>query len=684
MQPVNVTINLDDLKILTEVEKKYLYLLFTTNPQANYFPANNQYIVHDEYGNRIAIKLSKDIITNDNKTEYSVVSKFLGKGVWGSVSLLTKQLMTFDHKDKKVNISEYEHKRVVKTMSSADADKRYAVRMELEAASGLKLEGFQLLQTLQTPQGQIPYTCAYFMKGKHSQGKLPDLLKKSPGLDTPQGHSEIIVRQLFDLYERFHSKGYSHNDIKPNNCIYDIDSNGRAKAFWIDIGFSAPSGTQCLGTPRYYSPEVAAGYKSTCESDIFSLAVCILVQCGFPHTDRFTRMDQITSWSVRDGMLQQGIKEAVASGKINPDMAKMLKQMLSFNPSDRPTARDLAIGFAKQANIPLKRLKIQQIENLVQSCRLSHQDLINIIAQLEQTGLFDNNEIQQLKFQINISEHPKMRSLQNLQAELNGRIMKARQYLQLQKIMQRCLQKEELLLLSKQELLSLQQQLQSIDLPDLQLKRNQLNKVITDRITFLQQNELRQIEQQLTSRELPQLSIEQSLQTKPQSRPQPQPQLLPSVAVVTTEASATGNARQLQPLSDVDKKAKQNIKKELDSYIEHVKGSFSQQDKAEVIRNLEEIKDKLKSVEDKNDWKEFKDYFNDRKEKCFGHHDPVALSYLKTIMMWLSSILVVPVIGYIASGNAGMYVHKPHGRSVSKKIETEIEGTSSDNGPSNS
>ena len=92
-----------------------------------------------------------------------------------------------------------------------------------------------------------------------------------------------IGSALLDALEAAHDRGLVHRDIKPSNVL--LSTAGAVKL--ADFGIAKATDTtdpgltmsgQVLGTPRYLSPEQAAGEPATPASDLYSLGA-VLYEC---------------------------------------------------------------------------------------------------------------------------------------------------------------------------------------------------------------------------------------------------------------------------------------------------------------------------------------------------------------------------------------------------------------------
>ena len=67
-----------------------------------------------------------------------------------------------------------------------------------------------------------------------------------------------FVKDLAAGLEHIHNLGFSHNDIKIDNCIICLNENGEQTLKLIDfetMGEHKTNETRVIGTRRYFSPE---------------------------------------------------------------------------------------------------------------------------------------------------------------------------------------------------------------------------------------------------------------------------------------------------------------------------------------------------------------------------------------------------------------------------------------------
>lgn len=152
-----------------------------------------------------------------------------------------------------------------------------------------------------------------------------------------------IVFEISEALEYVHAHGVIHRDITPSNIML-VDygttfSRPRARLtdFGIAIDASAnPGGDRVTnGTAAYLSPEQASSQPLTPASDIYSLGL-VLLEC-------FTGALAFPGTPV-DSALRRLAEDPVVPKTVPRAWATLIKSMTRRNPSERPTAAEVAIA----------------------------------------------------------------------------------------------------------------------------------------------------------------------------------------------------------------------------------------------------------------------------------------------------------------------------------------------------
>lgn len=116
-----------------------------------------------------------------------------------------------------------------------------------------------------------------------SGGELYDRIVDSEDNHYGEKTAADVVRQILEATSYFHKMRIIHNDLKPDNFLFDADNNLKV----IDFGMSKRLPRMkflhdLVGTPYYTAPEVILGEYSTA-ADIWSIGVVVYVMLfGYP------------------------------------------------------------------------------------------------------------------------------------------------------------------------------------------------------------------------------------------------------------------------------------------------------------------------------------------------------------------------------------------------------------------
>lgn len=159
-------------------------------------------------------------------------------------------------------------------LMAADTEDRaeYEARFhqEAKAAGGLNHPNIVTIHDVGR-EGDVAYMAMELLDGVD----LRELMKRDPlSLDLALD----IGAQVADALAFAHDQGIVHRDIKPGNIMILRGRHAKIMDFGIARMRLADSLTQAgsmLGSPKYMSPEQAAGQRADHRSDIFSLGVTL-------------------------------------------------------------------------------------------------------------------------------------------------------------------------------------------------------------------------------------------------------------------------------------------------------------------------------------------------------------------------------------------------------------------------
>ncbi len=188
------------------------------------------------------------------------VERLLGRGGMGAVYLACELAL-----DREVAI------KVLPPERGADEESRARFRREARTAARLAHPNIVPLITFGEVNGLAYYVMGY-VRGESLAARMRREGRMEPG------EVARVCAEIADALDYAHRQGVVHRDIKPDNVLIDEDSG---RAMLTDFGVARAQGNPSLtsagaivGTPRYMSPEQAAGASNVdARSDLYSLGV---------------------------------------------------------------------------------------------------------------------------------------------------------------------------------------------------------------------------------------------------------------------------------------------------------------------------------------------------------------------------------------------------------------------------
>ena len=177
-------------------------------------------------------------------------------------------------------------------------DRQIRFQQEAKALKDLRHPSIPEIYNFAISEEDEPYIVMEYVEGKSLASHIKD------GIDLSLVQIRDILISVCNALAYAHSHGIVHRDIKPDNIIItDIDSPtvklidfGLAKleADLYDSQDMTKTG-QIVGTPPYMSPEQIRGFKTTAQSDIYSIG-CVFYELvkGNPPFEGKTPLDVVS------------------------------------------------------------------------------------------------------------------------------------------------------------------------------------------------------------------------------------------------------------------------------------------------------------------------------------------------------------------------------------------------------
>lgn len=273
------------------------------------------------------------------------ISQRLGEGAMGTVYRGHDPLLDRALAIKTVNLA-------VPIDDRADYEARFY--QEAKAAGSLNHPNIVVIYDIGKTD-TVAFMAMEFIEGRELRSIL------AHGTPLPVTHAVYVAAQVADALAYAHNRGVVHRDIKPTNIM--ITSDGLVKL--TDFGIARMRSSEVktmtgviLGSPRYMSPEQAAGKRADYRSDIFSLGVVLYEmltgQAPF-HGDSLA------------GLMYQTVNANPAPPKsLNPALPKVLDFIVAKALAKAPearyqSARELADDLRDSIETPSSRDLEQQL-----------------------------------------------------------------------------------------------------------------------------------------------------------------------------------------------------------------------------------------------------------------------------------------------------------------------------------
>ncbi|KAA6383813.1 MAG: putative G2-specific protein kinase nim-1, partial [Streblomastix strix] len=154
----------------------------------------------------------------------------------------------------------------------------------------------------------------------------------------PEKDRMIRVWEIFGQMTRslnhLHSRGIMHRDLKPENIFMNEDGSVRLGDFGLSKDLNEKTYATYAGTKGYMAPEGHLTKKLDLPSDIFSLGIIVFQLLTGQHPFEASSEAKIID------KIEKGEYQKIPNW-VSAEMKKLVEQMLSSEPSKRPTTQQI-------------------------------------------------------------------------------------------------------------------------------------------------------------------------------------------------------------------------------------------------------------------------------------------------------------------------------------------------------
>jgi calcium-dependent protein kinase len=174
-------------------------------------------------------------------------------------------------------------------------------------------------------------------------GDLFDRLDEQPGFRYNEVHCAKLVKQMLGSLHYIHARGIIHRDLKLENFLFASEKHD-SPIKMIDFGLSKhfEIGEQLnerVGTPYTVAPEILVGrYDEKCDVWALGVITYLLISGQTP----FGGLDGESLAIVRKQIMAARVEfePDIVWRSVSEDAKKFIKQLLTLNPLERPSAKD--------------------------------------------------------------------------------------------------------------------------------------------------------------------------------------------------------------------------------------------------------------------------------------------------------------------------------------------------------
>lgn len=247
------------------------------------------------------------------------IGKVIGKGSYGQVSLARHKRDKKQYVIKKIDLHE------------ASEKERTFAQQEVQILAKLKHPNIvSYKESFQSLDGFLHIVMGY-CEGGDLYTKLKEHGKRNEFLSERQIVEWFV--QIAMALQYMHDRNILHRDLKTQNIfltkskIIKIGDLGIARV----LENTSDMATTLIGTPYYMSPELFSNKPYNHRSDVWALGCCVYEMATLKHAFNARDMNALV-YKILKGKMPSMPK------KYSEELCEIIKSMLAYNPSERPSA----------------------------------------------------------------------------------------------------------------------------------------------------------------------------------------------------------------------------------------------------------------------------------------------------------------------------------------------------------
>ncbi|MBX9654569.1 serine/threonine protein kinase [bacterium] len=216
-------------------------------------------------------------------------------------------------------------------------DKAQQVALRHEARIGMKLEHPHIIRFYKSG---VDRKIFYIVMEHFRSSNLKLQVMRGEGVKL-RPKLRKILKQFSQALGYYHSKGWVHRDIKPDNVL--VNSSAEVRLIDFAISVRAATGlsklfagkTKAAGTRSYMSPEQIRGKPLDQRADIYSTGVMLyeIITGKLPYVAN-------SGSELLKKHLSSAIPMIPKETGVDPAFARLVQRMMGKDPSDRPASME--------------------------------------------------------------------------------------------------------------------------------------------------------------------------------------------------------------------------------------------------------------------------------------------------------------------------------------------------------